>query len=112
MIGIIDAAAAAKFLLPTARLQNTAGKFVTPDRCQPHRRYPALQGQRRRRDEDRRPDIEGSVGLPAVAADLGGVVDQGDQGRPAEMADMLDYVRALASSPVKRSASCPTGTLP
>ena len=29
----------------------------------------------------------------------------------AEMADMLDYVRARASSPAKRSASCPTGTL-
>ena len=36
VIGIIDAAAAAKFLLPTASLQNTAGKFVKPDRCQPH----------------------------------------------------------------------------
>ena len=31
VIGIIDATAAAKFLLPTAALENTAGKFVRPD---------------------------------------------------------------------------------
>ena len=31
VIGIIDAAAAARFRLPTAALENTAGKFVKPD---------------------------------------------------------------------------------
>ena len=100
VIGIIDAAAAAQFLLPTASLENAAGEFV-----QAHRRRarsPASSTPRSSADgvtrtvDLRRKD---PAIYPLAAADLGRALDQGATRTSAqEMADLLDYVAGPARS--------------
>ena len=105
----------ARFLLPTASLQNTAGAFVGADdrhRCRPASRTPRSTPTGSRRS--RRPDLQGPAGSTRSTLLLSAALStQADQGRRAtEMADLLDYVAGPGQVPGDELGQLPDGHAP
>lgn len=112
VIGIIDAAAAAKFLLPTASLQNTAGKFVKPTDAT------LISGIKHSKVN---PDgVTRTVDLTSkdptvyplsmlISAALSTKATKADR---AEMIDMLDYVKGPGQQPGEEIGQLPEGHAP
>ncbi len=111
VIGIIDAADAARFLLPTASLENTGGAFVPPDHRLADRGRDARGGQRRRGHPDGGPGLDGPADLPAHRADLRCPLHAGRQGHPRGDGRLPRLRRRRRGrSPARRSAGCPADT--
>lgn len=112
VIGIIDAAAAAKFLLPTASLQNASGKYVQPTDAS------LLAGIKHSKAN---PDgVTRTVDLTSTDPDIyplsilvsAAMSTKADKADRAEMVDMLDYVKGPGQQPGEEIGQLPEGHAP
>ena len=112
VIGIIDAAAAAKFLLPTAALENTAGEFVKPDT------QGLLAGVSH---ADVNADgVTRTVDLTSTDPDIyplsllisAALSTKAPRAERAEMVDFLDYATGAGQAPGEEVGQLPAGHAP
>ena len=112
VIGIVDAADAARFLLPTASLQNSGGAFVAPTTASltDGIRHSTVHADGVTREVDLDSTDKGVYPLTMLVS--AALSTQADKATRARMADLLDYVAGPGQVPGDGAGRLPAGHVP
>ncbi|WP_370247988.1 hypothetical protein [Nocardioides sp.] len=112
VIGIIDAASAARFRLPTARLLNGAGNYVAPT---PATMLAGIKASTLNKDGvTRQVDPASTIpnAYPLTLLISAGLSTEADEESRAQMADLLSYIRTSGQQPGEEVGQLPEGHAP